>query len=265
MTTERVTCIPVTAPKVTDRGGVMAAPGHEETTMGNEFERFEINGRWFDRHVSGRVLPVLWGGAEGDPANPGQPDPAAVPVVTPPPAATLTQADADKLVKAAEARATAAAAKAHKDFLDGEKTKADQAAMTEVDRAKAEADTARAEAETIRSEARAERVAAKVERLLIGAGVPVVTATGAPDPATLARAVRAANVGPDATDEEIAAEVAQLKLDAPGLFTAAAAAAPPRQPSGHTGAVPPAGGQGTTTALERGAYRWRTKHPAKTA
>ena len=102
-----------------------------------------------------------------------------------------------------------------------------------------------------KAEAASERLAAKVERKLVAAGVT---------DAALARAARMVNLAPDASDDDIAAEVDALKADIPGLFTPAAAGGTPPAPSGVTGSnPPPPGGQGTKTAVQRGRDRWASR------
>lgn len=182
--------------------------------------------------------------------------PAAPPVAPPvtPPAATFSQADLDKATNAAAAKAKKEHEAAISEYLAGQKAEADKATMTEVDRAKAEAAEARAEADVLKREAQAERVTAKVERLLSQAGVPAET---------LARAVKAAGMGPDATDDEINAEVEALKKEAPGMFITVGAG-PVKQTSGYTAPKPPAA-PGTATAKDIAQAELARRGYAKTA
>lgn len=180
-------------------------------------------------------------------------------------ARTFTQADLDKIV----ARRVAETKRAEAQRLEQElgikpsearaiiaaKQKADQDAMSEADRLKAEAKTAKDEADAERAAARADRFAAKLERRLIAAGIP--------DKA-LSRAVRLIDLNPDADDDTIAAEIDTLRDEVPGLFENPGTPPPtPRAPSGVTPARPPAGGQSTVSALDKGAELYKsTRKPS---
>lgn len=196
-----------------------------------------IDGRRFWRDpADGRTVPYIAGGSEdadtgagsGDDAGTGT-DPGKGDAGTDA-GKTFTQADLDRL---AGKRAAEAARKAKADidaYLKSEKDAADLAAMDDVARAKAEADTARAEAASIRAEAAAERLAAKVERWLLAEGVAE---------SALTRATRLLALAPDASDDDIAAEIDAVKADVPGLFTPATGTGKPNPPRPATGTPPP--------------------------
>lgn len=132
----------------------------------------------------------------------------------------------------------------------------EEAEKTEVQRAQELAAAAQREAETAKSEATREKFETRVYRRLSAAGV----GAGMEDEAAekqIARARRLLDVNPEATDEEIAEQIAEIKNDVPGLFTAKTEAGQTAV-SGVTGARPPAGGQGTQSALDRGRERYRS-------
>lgn len=137
-----------------------------------------------------------------------------------------------------------------------DKRKADEAAKSEVDKARDEAEQARREAEEARAQAAKDRFDAKLERRLAAAGVGAGIDDAGQREGLMARALRLIDLSPDADDEQIAAEIEQLKKDIPGLFTAAKAQAP----SGVTGAAPPAS-QASKSPIERGRERARAARP----
>lgn len=200
-----------------------------------------IDGKRFWRDpVDGRTVPYIAGGSEdggdgtgdggtgGDPGTGGDGGDAGK---------TFTQADLDRIAGQRANEARRKAEKDMKDFLAAQKAEADLAAMDDVARAKAEADTARAEAAAVRAEAAAERQAAKVERRLLSAGL---------EESSLARATRLLNLDSDASDDDIDADIAAVKTELPGLFTATGDGAgkpnPPKPPAGKV-PTPPKGGQ----------------------
>jgi len=82
--------------------------------------------------------------------------------------------------------------------------------LSEADRAKKEAETQRAEAERDRQAAREERLASKVERKLLKEGV---------DPKLVDKVSRLVEVDVDSTDEDIITAIADLKEEAPQMFS----------------------------------------------
>lgn len=202
--------------------------------------------------ISGRVLPMVRGGADGDDLDDGNAP------------KTFTQEQVDAIASRARAEAkrsaandlatelgcTVAEAKAKIEAAAA----ADDAVKTEAQRALDAANTAKAEAEAQQAAAKAERLAARVERKLTAAGVPE---------ATLARAARLIDVDPDADDDAIAAEVDTLRTEVPALFTTGDGATPPP-------GIPPAKQRkqtGGKTPQERARERFAaTERPlAKTA
>lgn len=167
--------------------------------------------------------------ADPDPVT-DPPAPPADPPAPPAPEATLTQAQVDAIVKREKAEATRKAEKDVKDYLSAQKAEADKAAMTEADRAKAEAAEIIAAAAADRAAAAAERLAAKVERRLLAEGVAE---------SALTRATRLLALAPDASDDDIAAEIDAVKADVPGLFTPATGTGKPNPPRPATGTPPP--------------------------
>jgi hypothetical protein len=228
-----------------------------------EFERTVRSGLPYWLHLpTGRLLPVVSGGAtdDGDSGREGEGegengDGSGDSGGTQD--RTLTQAEVDRIIAREKAAARRAAERDVQAYLEAEKAKADEAALSEAERAKAEAARERAEADRLKAEAAAERLTAKLERRLLAAGVP---------DAALTRVVRMVDLPADADDDTIAAEIDALKADAPALFTPPDGDSNGRQPKppGTTAARGPAGGQGTTTAIERGRERWAAKHPPKT-
>ena len=235
----------------------------------NHTDGFEIithQGRphWFHA-PTGKVLPLVRGG--DGPNDPPPTDPPAGDPADPPAGsdeAKFTQADLDKHIATARAQAKRAAAKELEDQFGmsasearaviAAKQKADEDAMTEIDKLKAEAATARAEADKALTAARTLEFTSKLERKLAASGVP----EGA-----LARAVRMVDLAHDADDEAIDAEIAVVKEQVPGLFEQPATGTPaPRAPSGVTnGARPPAGGQSAKTSLDKGAELYAATRP----
>lgn len=188
----------------------------------------------------------------GDPVAP-----APSPVTDPP--KTFTQEDLDKY---AGRRVGEAKRKAQQELADQlgvsvdeakkiieEKRQADEASKTEVDKAKEAAEQSKREADAAKAEAAKERFENRVYRKLSAAGV----GAGMEDEAAekqIARARRLLDVTVEATDDEIAAQIAEIKNDVPGLFTAKTEGG---MPSGVTGGRPPAGGQPAgPTGIEAG-------------
>lgn len=219
-------------------------------------ERVTIDGRDFWHDLERRkLLPVIAGGdgSDDEPGGEGdegdEPDPAAGDK-------TLTQDQVNKIVSREKAAAERAERKKLSDWLASQKSDQDKATMDEAQRAKAEADEAKAESEKLRAEARRERLDAKIERKLSAAGV---------DEKALARAARLVDLDVEASDDDITAEIEQLKTDMPGLFATASDDGDDKgktkkgAPSGVTTGKPPAGGQGAKSAMERGRELWEQK------
>jgi hypothetical protein len=210
-------------------------------------------------------------------------DPSTTPTETPPPAGdpvapapsptdppkTFTQEEMDRhaIRRAAEAKRAASKDLADqlgvsvdeaKKIIEGHRAKA-EAEKTEVERAKEAESAAKAEADQAKQEAAKERFETRVYRKLSAAGV----GAGMEDEAAekqIARARRLLDVTLEATDEEIAGQIAEIKNDVPGLFTAKTEGGQ-TAPSGVTNGRPPAGGQGTQSAMDRGRERYRSGRP----
>lgn len=204
--------------------------------------------------ISGRVLPDIRGGAEGDE---NEPEPK-----------TFTQDEVDRIAgqARAEARRTAAndlaaqlgcTVEEAKAAIDA-KVAADAANQTEAERLAAEAAADRLTAARERDEAARERLAIKVERKLVAAGVGqgiTDDADGKKAAAALARAARLVSVEPDATDDDIAAEIDAIKADVPALFTPTTEETPsrPGQPAPKKPVTPGStAGGGAKTMAELG-------------
>jgi hypothetical protein len=139
----------------------------------------------------------------------------------------------------------------------------EEAEKTEVQRAQ----EAAAAAEASRQKAEADAVEAKFEqrvyRKLSAAGV----GSGCEDEEADRRIAMARSiltglgVTQESSDEEIAEKLAQAKADVPGLFTAKSETGGQAARSGVTNGRPPAGGQGTPSALDRGRERYRSTRP----
>lgn len=178
---------------------------------------------------------------------------------TPPPAAVQfseeQQAAIDRIVqgRVAQAQRTArqSAEQEIKDYLEAQAEEARRNELNEIDRLKAEKAEADARAAQALADAAKERFDAKVERKLTAAKV---------DEKALTRATRLITLGPDATDEELDAEIEALKTDVPGLFSTGEATPPP--PGSHL--KPPATSTTTTggqTAKERAQARLERRIP----
>lgn len=188
-----------------------------------------------------------------EPANPPDPtpppQPAPAPAEPPPPPGALTQADVDRASKSAATKAERDAQSRFDAWLKEQKEAQERAAMDDVTRAKAEADEARADADRIRAEATQERFAAKVERKLSAAGVPEQS---------MVRAARMVMVGPDASDEEIDADIADIRANSPGVFATPTATDGKPPPVVHPSTPAPAP-TGTETEYERGVREAKEK------
>lgn len=206
-----------------------------------------IDGKRFWRDpVDGRTVPYISGGSEdggdggdgtGDGGTGGDTGTGTGTGDGGDAGKTFTQADLDRIAGQRANEARRKAEKDMKDFLAAQKAEADRAAMTEADRAKAEAAEIIAAAAADRAAAAAERQAAKVERRLLAAGL---------EESSLARATRLLNLDSDASDDDIDADIAAVKTELPGLFTATGDGAgkpnPPKPPAGKV-PTPPKGGQ----------------------
>lgn len=232
-----------------------------------EFEPITRDGRPWLRHVpTGREIPVVSGGAEGDP-------PAGQGAGTPPPAGDGqgqgTQPPAgqgqppqgtapagqqgvsaeDRARIEAEAR-TAAQAE-FEAWLAEQKRQHDLSEMDEATRLRTEAETAQAEAAAATAAAQLAVAGTHVVTALLKAGV-------APDSVdTVARMVP---VTPD-TDPAKATELVEaLKTQVPAVFTTPGTTAPPPgAPGTPTPPAGPKGGQGTTSAADRAKARLAAK------
>lgn len=248
------------------------------------------NGRPGLRHLpTGRVLPIVSGG-DGPlpPGTPAAPPAGGEPPVTPPvppatgtppagpPASepTFTQADLDKHAgrRAAEAKRAAESAIAEQlgctvdeaKAIIAAKQQADEAAKTDVQKAQDAQAAAEARATELEAQTVAQAFEGRVKDQLVLAGVIAEFDLDKDDDRKAAgkrieMARRLLDLPIEATDEEIAAKVAEVRTDVPGLFGAAPAPAaggvPPRIPSGTTPGKPPAGGQAAVTGLDAGRAR----------
>jgi hypothetical protein len=211
-----------------------------------EIEKLSLLGVpfWVDRD-RGRLIPVVRGGAEGDPPADPPADPPTDPPADPPADKTFTQAEVDRMMGRTRSEATKAARTEIESFLASEKAKTDEATLGEA----ARADAAR------------ERFEAKVERKLGAAGV---------SDTAIARATRLVNLDPDASDDDIAAEIETLKTEVPGLFTSSTeddeSGKGKGAPSGVTTSSGSGKGKGTgsKTAMERGRDLYAEKHKKST-
>lgn len=228
--------------------------------------RVVVDGRPMWVFDNGYALPVVSGGSDVPPATPAATPPA--PTATPPapaPAATpstaqvtMTQDELNAKMAAEKAQGRVAAEKAiagqlgctleeAKAKLDAA-NQAEQAALTDTQRAQAAAEKAKADAEVVLAEAKADRHQAAVERALSKAGV-------GEENLTLVAKLVEADTGADAA--VVAAAVETLKTQMPALFAAAGTPAAPATPGipPSTPGAPPAqqnGNDAMTTAYERG-------------
>ena len=201
----------------------------------------------------GRPIYTIAGGAPDDP--PGSAVPGAVGVVTPPvppvptPPSTFTQDDLTRFLAKEKAQGERAGEKAGarkiaeqlgldpdtfdaaavRKILDGQRT-AEEAKLSDADKANAAAQADRAAAAADRAAALAERLASRKERVLRSAGVP--------DGKGLAVAVSALDISLDDDDATVNAAVAALQGDIPGLF-APGAPRVPGAPGGAPTGTPP--------------------------
>ena len=198
----------------------------------------------------GRPILTIAGGAPDDP--PGPPVPGAVGVVTPPapPAPpTFTQDDLTRLAAREKAQGERAGEKtgmrkiaellgldpetfdvaAVRKILDGQRN-AEEAKLSDADKAKAAAQTDREAAAADRAAALNERLAGRKERVLRAAGVP--------EGKGLAVAAAALDIAFDDDDATVNAAVTALQSDIPGLF-APGAPRVPGAPGGAPTGTPP--------------------------
>ena len=184
--------------------------------------------------------------------------------------ARFTQADLDRVAGRArsEGRSTALAEVTEK--LGGlsiddakaaidAKAEADNAALSDAERARNEAAADRDAAAREKAEAAKERLATKVERKLIAAGVGqgiTDDADGSKAAAAIARATRLIQLDPEADEAAIEAEIAAVKADVPALFAAPTGSGTPPPPGSKPPPPPPPppppGGGGTKTMAELG-------------
>ena len=198
----------------------------------------------------GRPIYTIAGGAPDDP--PGPPVPGAVGVVTPPapPAPpTFTQDDLTRLAAREKAQGERAGEKtgmrkiaellgldpetfdvaAVRKILDGQRN-AEEAKLSDADKAKAAAQTDREAAAADRAAALNERLAGRKERVLRAAGVP--------EGKGLSVAAAALDIAFDDDDATVNAAVTALQGDIPGLF-APGAPRVPGAPGGAPTGTPP--------------------------
>jgi len=214
------------------------------------FQSVTIDGHhyWADP-ATGRVYPQVTGGADGDGDSGGDDGDNGGEQ------RTFTQADVDRA--RTEARRTAATDVAEqlgctvdeaRQVLDAVRA-ADEAQQTEAQRREAAAATAEQAARDREAAAAARERAADLRDRLRDAGVPRDH---------LDRAVRSLDVTADSTDDEITAEVTA----AAELFTPPAGNGTPPPPGAPPAAKPPATNGTGKTAVDAGAERYRTLHPA---
>jgi hypothetical protein len=181
----------------------------------------------------------------------------------------FTQEDVDRHAgrRAAEAKRTAAKELAETLGMTVEEATAklaklaeqEEAEKTEVEKAREDAAQARREATDAKAQAAQESFETKLFRKLSAAGVGAGLEAEAAEK-RMAMARRLLDLTVDASDEDIAEKIAEIKTDVPGLFSVPDGKTP--APSGVTsGAAPPAGGQATTSAIERGRQRYRSARP----
>lgn len=182
---------------------------------------------------------------------------------------TFTQADLDRHAGRVRSEATKAAERKLAEDLGvpidqakkliADAKAAEDAAKTDAERLRDGAAAAKTQAEQDRAAAAAEKFAAKLERRLASAGVGAGIEDEAQAAAVMARALRVVNLAADASDDDITAEIDQLKADIPGLFgtqvPAPACGQPATVPSGVTPGKPPAGGQQPATGMDAGRAR----------
>ncbi len=240
-------------------------------TFTDDFDLITREGRLHWLHApTGRVFPFVAGGDDNEGGNSGDGDDTTSDADGDGgEGRTFTQAEVDRMTGRARSEAKRAAAKELADELGidvsqakaiiAAKNKADDDAKSEAERAAEAAKTAKAQADADRAAAARERFEAKLERTLTKAGVPEKA---------LARALRLVDLEPGADDDAIAAEIDVLKDDVPGLFedpsggeNGGGERKPPRAPSGRTDAKPPAGGQGTKSALDKGREFYKSTRP----
>lgn len=227
-------------------------------------ERVTVDGREFWRDIErNRLLPVVRGGDGSDDTDDDDGSDDADGDDDKGKDKTFTQAQVDRIAGRARKEAERTTRKTIDDYLATQKSETDKATMDEAARAKTEADEARADADRAKTEAAQERLAAKIERKLSRAGV---------DDKALERAARLITLDPDASAEDIDAEIEALREDMPGLFAAtddeddgddtAKANGKKKATSGVTtgsGAGKNGKGAGSKTAMERGADMWAAR------
>lgn len=195
--------------------------------------------------------------------EPGEPGGGGV---TPPEGGTFTQADVDRIVGEAVAKAKRGAERTAADELAGklpdgveldalvqaytDRQEAERAAMTEAERVRTDAAAAVAQLEADRAAFEAEKLAAAAELHTSRVQTALVRA-GVPDDAVAAVNLPGVDVGADA--ETIAAAVENLKAKVPALFTSSTTIidADPGKPGGK-----PAGEVGG-----KGLAEFQRRHP----
>jgi hypothetical protein len=178
-----------------------------------------------------------------EPNEPAQP-PAAPPSPVAAPAAPPV--DVDKIRRDAAKAAKAEADAAFKTMLDEAAAEAERDKLSEADRAKAVEEAAK-----VKAEAERERFAAHVERMLSAEGVPTEA---------LPRVLRGMEVQPGASDDEITAEIAEIRKTVPGWF-----AQKPGAPLTPVHTPPPARTTTTAASPEFEAARLRHGKPVNAA
>lgn len=227
--------------------------------------------RWVNVWSNGKILPVVRGGAEGDPPDPK--DPPKPPVDPPKPKdlpepKTFTQEEVTAIATREKSEGRAAAIKQLMTDLgitDVEEAKAllaaakeaEQAKKTEAEKAAEAAAKAEKDAKKATAEAAMERLTARIERKLISNGVPFE------DEKKLTRLRDMIKLEPDADDDAVKAAVDDLKKEMPELFQAKTTTPKPKGPPGSNPGGPPRGG-GTENAHDKVQDILHKRHP-KTA
>lgn len=226
----------------------------------------------FDVWSDGTILPVIRGGAEGDPPPPPPPAPPAPPTDE---KVTRTKAEDDAHAKGirveAERNAKKAAEKALADSLgvsleDAKKIITDQKAAQEAAKGETQKALDAAKAREDAATARETAAAAKerqtdAKAALIAAGIKLPEkAEDRAKKLSRATSLLLAEAGDDADEAAIAAAAETLKAEMPELFGAVSGGAPSGDPSGG----PPPGGGSQPVGIEAGRQRSIARKAANT-
>lgn len=135
---------------------------------------------------------------------------------------------------------------------------AEQAQLSDAEKAKNAAELAKAEADKAKADAALERKLARIERALIRAGA---------SEEHIDRVSRLVDVEDDADQDKINEAVEALKEDMPALFEAPGEtngrAPDPKPPGSNPGRPPRTAGQGTPTPVEAAKAVLAARHPGK--